>query len=925
MDFISYSLINKAIQSAVSGISSMSVDGTTLIIDTNDGQRFKVDFPTPKDGISIIDVEVNTNNEVVCTMSDGSTISAGIIKTIKGKDGVIPTFSIGDVTTLDSNQKATVNITGTSANPILNFGIPKGADGNGLDVEVTDEKVKLNSSTAAKYLEELIDNSTIVIDTNKNVIKAINLDGLETTTATLNLIKNLDKDIMLYLNSVSNPMTFKGVVTDDDALTAITDAESGDTYIVQSSSSNSDRTMTFVYNGSDFVAMAETTIEVRDFAINPIDLSTEVTGILPKEKIDDAIARLADILTKDMYKGSTDGVVKSADTLEGLTCTIEQLNTAIANSHEHLNKDVLDKIISNGLGNRLLADDGTYKEFLFLSSTAPTNIYTLWVDNTNENNLVLKIFDGNEWIPITGTSNNTENFKLEISKEDNNAIINKSDGIFVEDKTSDIEKLKTDLAPIKKYQKYVNTELDYFNAYGDKANNVYELSKNVEYNLLNYLEHFDGNMTIIDDSYITLKANKTYYLSVFSQGYSGLQANTFIKTEAGDVINRQWVSSSFNGNLSYIYTPKENINIKFTIKPSTAGKFLTYGSYLNIHEITHDITIDPVEHINTQNGLEDTPVGHIIAHMGTIVPKHYLICDGTEYNIADYPYLAEHIKTDFGSYGFFGGDGEATFAVPDLRGEFLRGTGTANRNTGSGEDVGEHQEPTEHSNIYVTDYGKSLLVGIDDTTAQTGNNIAQNKDKETRPSKYGYSYFSGNITTNAKISMGYTSRPTNTSVLYCIKYEPTYFMNIYGLRTEKVLFEGELVAGNVTLTDSVENYNKLEIKVCSSTTNNAKMSHVIDVNDIEYGLGADFCGSFLITDTTLGSVLYFHFNDTKTFTIDYNANGENNIKVYKIIGIKYGTTTEGTPPSSSPCPTYTDEEINNAINDMVSQINTQDI
>ena len=23
----------------------------------------------------------------------------------------------------------------------------------------------------------------------------------------------------------------------------------------------------------------------------------------------------------------------------------------------------------------------------------------------------------------------------------------------------------------------------------------------------------------------------------------------------------------------------------------------------------------------------------------------------------------------------------------------------------------------------------------------------------------------------------YTSRPTNTSVLYCIKYEPTYFMN----------------------------------------------------------------------------------------------------------------------------------------------------
>lgn len=382
-------------------------------LDNGTVETSEMEVENGENGISLSDIKLNTNNEVICTFSDGTSINAGTITTLKGdtgdkgKDGITPTFSIGDVTTLDADQNATVNITGTSTNPVFNFGIPKGKDGTELNTEITDEKVKLNSSsTDAKYLEDLIDGSTVVIDTDKNVIKVIGLDGLETTIATLNLLKNLDKDIMLYLNSVSNPMTFKGVVADDDALDTIADAESGDTYIVQSSVSNSDATMTFVYNGSEFVPFAETTIEVRDFSINPIDLSTEVTGILSKEKIDEAVARLADVLTNDTYKGSADGVVKSADTLEGLTYTIAQLNAAIENSHKHLNKDILDNIVSNGLGNRLLADNGKYKEFFVISSTAPIDIYTLWIDNTNENNLILKVHNGTDWVAISGGSSN---------------------------------------------------------------------------------------------------------------------------------------------------------------------------------------------------------------------------------------------------------------------------------------------------------------------------------------------------------------------------------------------------------------------------------------------------------------------------------------------------------------------------------------
>lgn len=50
-----------------------------------------------------------------------------------GADGQAATIQIGEVTTLEPGQPATVTNTGTSANAILNFGIPRGEDGKGED------------------------------------------------------------------------------------------------------------------------------------------------------------------------------------------------------------------------------------------------------------------------------------------------------------------------------------------------------------------------------------------------------------------------------------------------------------------------------------------------------------------------------------------------------------------------------------------------------------------------------------------------------------------------------------------------------------------------------------------------------------------------------------------------------------------------
>lgn len=161
------------------------------------------------------------------------------------------------------------------------------------------------------------------------------------------------------------------------------------------------------------------------------------------------------------------------------------------------------------------------------------------------------------------------------------------------------------------------------------------------------------------------------------------------------------------------------------------------------------------------------PVGSILTQMGNSAPEGYLPCNGATYNIKEYEGLAEYIKNQFGKYDYFGGDGSTTFAVPDLRGEFLRGTGTASRNTGSGASVGIHQAPTYIPNVYYyTDGTNLLVVGASDANATN-----QVKNWDTMKTNMGiFRDISNGNQTSRDNTVGGTIRPTNTSVLYCIKY-----------------------------------------------------------------------------------------------------------------------------------------------------------
>lgn len=75
-----YALAKKIAISAVSGIKNLSVNGTTLTIETNDGNSLDMVFPTPADGRGIKNTTINENNHLIITYDDDTTEDAGLIK-----------------------------------------------------------------------------------------------------------------------------------------------------------------------------------------------------------------------------------------------------------------------------------------------------------------------------------------------------------------------------------------------------------------------------------------------------------------------------------------------------------------------------------------------------------------------------------------------------------------------------------------------------------------------------------------------------------------------------------------------------------------------------------------------------------------------------------------------------------------------------
>ena len=170
-----------------------------------------------------------------------------------------------------------------------------------------------------------------------------------------------------------------------------------------------------------------------------------------------------------------------------------------------------------------------------------------------------------------------------------------------------------------------------------------------------------------------------------------------------------------------------------------------------------------------------TPVGTIVALDSNTPPANYLACDGTVYNIADYPELAEHYKRQYGAANHYGGNGTTTFAVIDLQGEFLRGAGTnSHSGQGSGANVGVHQDATEQPTIFTQSTGELRIFRLSNTDTEGRTN--PDSVKRLDSGRDYFKYATGTYTQEANVNTDYkyTTRPTNTSVLFCIATKNIY-------------------------------------------------------------------------------------------------------------------------------------------------------
>ena len=287
-----YALSKKVAASAVSGVKSMSVDGQTLTINTKDSGVLKMVFPTPADGVSVTDIDVNDKNQIVFTMSDGTEITSGVIPTVKGdkgdkgdkltfsdltdadkqslkgKDGYSPTISITDIT---GGHKVTV----TNENGSSSFNV---MDGEAFTYDdFTAEQLENLKGT-----DGISPTVTITEATGRHTVSFTDKDGVKSFVV---------KDGSAL--DVENYYTKDEV---DTALTAKANADAIPTVPVNVSELNNDENyikntvdnLVHYYNKAD----TYTKTEVNGLISNIQKLTSQIVDELPTEDIDTSVIYL---------------------------------------------------------------------------------------------------------------------------------------------------------------------------------------------------------------------------------------------------------------------------------------------------------------------------------------------------------------------------------------------------------------------------------------------------------------------------------------------------------------------------------------------------------------------------------------------------------------------------------------------------------
>ena len=256
---------------------------------------------------------------------------------------------------------------------------------------------------------------------------------------------------------------------------------------------------------------------------------------------------------------------------------------------------------------------------------------------------------------------------------------------------------------------------------------------------------------------ISLESGKNYTFSI-SPSPSGTSA----------VVGRNFLTADPYPNGVSNFGPTADFCFEvFTDRTNPSAFSISSNGYVGISNSS------PTSQLSVAGRIEDvtgfvTPVGSIMAFAGVNVPKGWLLCDGSSLSRNQYQELFNAIATSWGD----GANPGLSFALPDLRGQFLRGL------DGSG--------GADPDNGVSTNNGTDGKRYAKNPGGNAGNNVGsyQNNNLQAHSHTYGIGAFLGNLdggSSRCAPACGYDpratsstggseTRPKNAYVNYIIKY-----------------------------------------------------------------------------------------------------------------------------------------------------------
>ena len=283
---------------------------------------------------------------------------------------------------------------------------------------------------------------------------------------------------------------------------------------------------------------------------------------------------------------------------------------------------------------------------------------------------------------------------------------------------------------------------------------------------------FNGNIIIAGD----LRVNGGEFLDA-----NGLEL--FKITSTGSAVNEFTLANAATGNAPTISVTGDDTNIDLTLSPKGSGEVniskvdIDAGTIDGTTIATSNITVGSSKTLNVSAGTLTTstaqkqaivqagpgsgtldvssgtfttsaaqkqaiidggrtmPAGMIAPFGMSSAPTGWLVCNGSAVSRSTYSDLFGVISTTWGS-----GDGSSTFNLPDLRGAFLRGTGTAGVSSDyAGPNVGAYQDDAnaEHNHT-----GSSANAGGHSHSGNTGSDGVHNHSGSTNTTgSHTHSYY----------------------------------------------------------------------------------------------------------------------------------------------------------------------------------------